>query len=104
MTTTPNVKAFTRINARFTGLSRLVTGDFITGDSLAIISTVDADDAYTEVRRVKLDDIATDHGDFDSFRDEVVGALGHIADEIAATAGLTITGHTGHDEVFWTAA
>lgn len=104
MTPAPNVETFTRISARFIGLSRLVTGDFVTGDSTAIISTVAADDTYTEVRRVKLNDIATDHGDFDSFRDEVVQALGHVADEIAAAAGLTVTGHTGHDELFWTAA
>jgi len=104
MTTTPNAKSFTRITARFAGVSRLVTGDFITGDSIAIVSTVDAADTYSEMRRVKLEDIATDHGDFDSFRDEVVQALGHVADEIAATAGLTVTGHTGHEELFWTVA
>ena len=100
MTSTQNT--ISRINAQFANLIALDGGEFITGNSVVVIGTIDADDTYTEVRRITLADLATDTGDFDTFRDEVVEALGDIAAEIAAGLGLNITGQDGDEQLFWT--
>lgn len=91
-----------KINAQFVNLTTTDDGDFITGNSVAIISTIDADGDYTEVRQIKLSELAADNGDFDNFRDDVIEALAVIAASMAAENGQTIIDTDGDEQVFWT--
>ena len=91
----------TRINAQFSNLVALRDGEYLTGDSVATISTINAEDSYTVVRSIRLGDIAEDDGDHDNFRDAVNETLSDIAGEIAAQHGLAIIDTDGDEQTFW---
>ena len=108
-----------QVNAQFSNLSGTEESNWITGESTAIISTVDADGDYTPNRRIVLSELGTLHGafaydgdfdtfpheEFEKFRDEVVVELDDIAAEIAAAAGLRLTdGGAADGQIFWNLA
>ena len=90
MTTTKNIQ---KMNATFTSL---------TSNGQAVISTIDADDTYTEIARLDVADLGTIAPD-DHDQDDIMDGLNDAIDGIAAARGLKVTGSDGDSEnFFWT--
>jgi hypothetical protein len=102
--------AVKRINAYFTGVTETDDGDFLTADSVAVISTVDEDDQYTEVLRLPASDVipagefTLDVTEYDSLFNRIVDELNNSVVEYATDNGLTITGRDSADQFFWDVA
>lgn len=102
--------AVKRINAYFTGVTETDDGDFLTADSVAVISTVDDDDQYTEVLRLPASDVipagefTLDVTEYDSLFNRIVDELNNSVVEYATGNGLTITGRDSADQFFWDVA
>jgi hypothetical protein len=98
------------INAHFTGVTETDDGDFITADSVAVISTVDEDDQYTEVLRLAASDVipaeefTLDPDEYDILFDRIVDELNDTVVEYATDNGLVITGRDSADQFFWDVA
>lgn len=99
--------AVKRINAYFTGVTETDDGDFLTADSVAVISTVDDDDQYTEVLRlpasdvIPADEFTLDPDEYDILFDRIVDELDSTVEEYATDNGLMITGRDSIDQFFW---
>ena len=105
MTTTQNTA--TQINARFTNLTTLDDGEFITAASVITMSTIDTDDRYTATREWSVADFApeADFTDYANAVDFIVEELNLQAEEVARLNGLTVTGQSdGDGQFFWTVA
>jgi len=78
--------------------------EVFTTSSEAIISTIDADNSYTEIARIPITDLGTLAAP-DAAQDEIVDGLNGRIAELAAENGLIITGSdSGSDgELYWTA-
>ena len=102
--------AIKAINAHFIGVTETDDGDFITADSVAVISTVDDDDQYTEVLRLPASDVVAaeeftlDPAEYDIVFDRIVDELNDTVVEYATENGLVITGRDSADEFFWDVA
>ena len=102
--------AVKRINAHFIGVTETDDGDFITADSVAVISTVDEDDQYTEILRLPASDVipeeefTLDPDEYDILFDRIVDELNDTVVEYAAENGLMITGQDSADQFFWDVA
>jgi hypothetical protein len=102
--------AVKRINAHFTGVTETDDGDFLTADSIAVISTVDADDQYREILRLPTRDVipaeefTLDPTEYDILFDRIVDELNTTVVEYAKDNGLMITGRDGTDQFFWEVA
>ena len=101
MTTTQ----ITKINVQITNLTTTEEGEFITAASVITMSTVDADDCYTAIRRWSAADFAPEAAftDYANAVDFIVEELNSAAGEVARLNGLTITGQSdGDGQFFWT--
>ncbi|SDL09432.1 hypothetical protein SAMN05216282_1287 [Cryobacterium psychrotolerans] len=102
--------ALKRINAYFTGVTETDDGDFLTWDSVAVISTIDEQDQYTEVARLPASDVIRaeeftfDSDEYDILFDRIVDELDSTVEEYAQDNGLTITGRDSDDQFFWDVA
>lgn len=102
--------AVKRINAYFTGVTETDDGDFLTADSIAVISTVDENDEYTEVLRLAASDVIRaeeftfDSDEYDILFDRIVDELDDTVEEYARDNGLVITGRDSDAEFFWDVA
>jgi len=102
--------AVKRINAYFTGVTETDEGDFLTEDSVAVISTVDEDDQYTEVLRLAASDVipvvefTLDPDEYDIIFDRIVDELDSTVEEYTTDNGLMITGRDAVDQFFWDVA
>jgi hypothetical protein len=98
------------INAHFTGVTETDDGDFLTAESVAVISTVDADDQYREVLRLAASDVISaeeftlDPTEYDILFDRIVDELNNTVLEYAKDNGLMITGRSSADQFFWDVA
>ncbi|TFB52832.1 hypothetical protein [Cryobacterium tagatosivorans] len=99
--------AVKRINAYFTGVTETDDGDFLTAESVAVISTVDEHDQYTEVLRlpagdvIRAEEFTFDSDDYDILFDRVVDELDSTVEDYAQENGLTITGRDSDDQFSW---
>lgn len=102
--------AVKRINAYFTGVTETDDGDFLAADSVAVISTVDEDDQYTEVLRLPASDVipagefTLDRTEYDILFDRIVDELSNTVVEYAKDNGLVITGRDSVGQFFWDVA
>jgi hypothetical protein len=102
--------AVKRINAYFTGVTETDDGDFLTADSVAVISIVDEDDQYTEVLRLPASDVISageftfDRAEYDILFDRIVDELNNTVVEYAKDNGLRIIGRDSADQFFWDVA
>lgn len=80
------------------------TETIFTAATKAIISTVDADDLYTEIARIPVTDLGDLSGP-ESDQDEIVDGLNDQIRQLTAERGLQVTGSDGDGEnLFWTTA
>jgi hypothetical protein len=99
-----------RINAHFTGITETDDGNFLTADSIAVISAVDADDQYREILRLPASDVipaeefTLDPTEYDNLFDRIVDELNNTVVEYAKDNGLMITGRDRADQFFWDVA
>ena len=101
MTTTQ----ITKINVQITNLTTTEDGEFITAASVITMSTINADDCYTAIRRWSAADFAPEAAftDYANAVDFIVEELNSAAGEVARLNGLTITGQSdGDGQFFWT--
>lgn len=95
---TPNrerdiVTQIIKINATFTNA-------IFTTSTEAIISTISADDCYTEIARINVADLGT-IAPVDHDQDSIMDGLNDKIEELAANLELTITGADGDSENFF---
>ena len=96
---------FTKINATITNLTITEDGEFITANSVIVMSTIDTDDLYTITKWGSVTDFApgVDFNDYANAVDFIVEELNGAAEEVARERGLTITGQSdGDGQFFWT--
>ena len=102
--------AVKRINAYFTGVTETDDGDFLTGDSVAVISTVDENEEYTEVLRLAASDVVRaeeftfESDEYDVLFTRIVDELDDTVEEYAQANGLVITGRDSDDQFSWEVA
>jgi hypothetical protein len=91
-----------QIDVEFEGLLPDGEENRLTENSTAVMSTEDSDGARMEVRRIKLGTLATNNGDWDTFRDDFVDELNRIMAEFADSLDMIAESDGGGDgQLVW---